>query len=322
MKKTMGLILTCVIVFGITLMAAQSASKPSGVTTIKGLDVWSGNLPTKGGNRFIILEQFDRDCGPTSAEMVLHYYGKWVTQRDIWDKGGIDTIHIGTFPNELDQALDRLGVPVHTYGGKNYAALEQYIGEDKPCIILLQQGLKAYHWVVVVGYDNRDRFLIADPNGFFEWWNKQKLDQYWGFRNASRRGLKSDFINGAVSQRAGPYTWIVPVASPPRKHFEPMWSVMKEAEITGRRKWNPLFKTEHWEHTFQLSARPDYYKVTGVKPAQIGSAGGKAQAWISGSKIEGNTVKVWGRVEYGKITRGKLWVVLRAYRKGALINPF
>ena len=321
MKRVRTLFFTCML-FGIALMPVQSSTKPSGVTTIRGLDVWAGNLPTKGGNRFIILEQFNRDCGPTSAEMVLHYYTKWVTQRDIWDKGGIHTIHIGTFPNELDQALDRLGVPVHTYGGKNYSALKHYIREDKPCIILLQKGLKAYHWVVVVGYDNRDRFLIADPNGYFKWWDLNKLDRYWGFRNGSARGLKSDFINGAVSQRAGPYTWIVPIASPPGKHFGPMWSVMKETQITGRRKWNPLFKTERWEHNFQLSARPDYYKVTGVKPAQLGNAGGTAQAWISGSKIEGSTIKVWGQVEYGKVTQGKLWVVLRAYRKGALLNLF
>ena len=318
MKRTISFILTLMLVFGITIISAWSGSKPRGVTTIRGLDVWSGNLPNRGGNRFIIFKQFDRDCGPTSAEMVFHYYGKWVTQRNIWDKGGIHTIHAGTFPGEIDQAFDKLGVPTDYYGGRNYPALKSYIRANKPCILLLQQGLKAYHWVVVVGYDNRDRFLIADPNGFFKWYDRIELDRQWGFRNARGHGVhKKAFINAAVSRYAGPYTWIVPKKSP-TGHFGGMWTEMAETEITGSRRWNPLFKTEYWERTFRFSARPDYIKVMGVKPAQIGNVGGTAQAWISGSKIEGNRVKVWGRVEYGKVTRGKLWVVVRTFEKSPI----
>ena len=314
MKRIMSFILTLMLVFVITtIISAQSRTKPKGVTTIRGLNNWSGNLPTKGGNSFIILKQFDNDCGPTSAEMLLHYYGKWVDQRNIWDHGDIHTVYAGTFPSEIDQAIDRLGAPTDIYGGANYSALRHWIRESKPCIILLQTGLKAYHWVVVVGYDNRDRFLIANPSGYFEWWGKSKLDQYWGWRNASGHGTSGDFINASVRQVANPYTWIVP-KDPPTNHFGPMWSKMKETEITGSRRWNPLFKTEGWERTFTFPARPDHYKVAGLKPAQIGNVGGTAQAWISGSKRVGNSIKVWGRVEYGKITRGKLWVVVRAYR--------
>ena len=316
------------------------ARPPKGVTTIDGFHSWDGNLPTKGGNNFIILEQFDRDCGPTSVEMVLHYYGyPGISQGAIWKKGDIHTIHVGTFPSELKQALDGLKVPVDWFVGANYSALKQYISQNKPCIILLQKGLKAYHWVVVVGYDNRDRFLIADPNGYFEWWGKHKLDSYWSFRNGSTRGLKSDFINATIRQFADPYTWIVPKKGPDWQNWRTnirsprppnsVWSQMRETEVTGSRKLNPLFKTERWERTFRFTARPGFYKVAGMKPSQIGSAGGTAQAWISGSKIEGNTVKVWGEIEYGRATRGKLWVVVRAYRntdidleKQLLIDPF
>jgi hypothetical protein len=94
-----------------------SDKRPSGVTTIGGLDYWSRNLPTKGGNSFIILEQFDNDCGPTSAEMVLYYYRKWFTQSDIWNKGDIYTVYAGTFPFELTQALNGLGVPAEVRNG-------------------------------------------------------------------------------------------------------------------------------------------------------------------------------------------------------------
>ena len=86
MKRQMRYILTSMLLFTMPLSFAQSDPKPQEVTTIGGLDIWNGYVPTRGGNSFIILEQFDRDCGPTSAEMLLHYYGKWVNQSDIWDK--------------------------------------------------------------------------------------------------------------------------------------------------------------------------------------------------------------------------------------------
>lgn len=297
---------------------------PKGVTAIGNTFInWRGDLPEKGGNDFIIMEQFDRDCGPTSVEMVLYYYGLLPGQRAIWDKGNIDTIHAGTFPNELSQALTKLGVPAAVRVGKNYSLLKARIRQNKPCIILLQQGLKAYHWVVVVGYDNRNRFLIADPNGYFEWWKKNKLDAYWGFRNASGHGTTGDFINAAVRTVASPYTSVVPKNPPTwkqRNQFPQAWSQMQETQITGSKRLNPLFQTEKWQHTFTFSTRPDFYAITGIIPSQIVTAAGTAKAWISGSKVVGNSIKVWGEVEYGAGTRGKLWVVVRAFRKG--IKPF
>ncbi|MCG9128089.1 hypothetical protein JT359_10860 [Candidatus Poribacteria bacterium] len=47
------------------------------------------NVPDVGGNAFIIHEQFDNNCGPTSVEMVLHYYAKFKTLAHIWATGGI-----------------------------------------------------------------------------------------------------------------------------------------------------------------------------------------------------------------------------------------
>ena len=333
--------------------------RPSGVTTIGGLDYWSRNLPTKGGNSFIILEQFDNDCGPTSAEMVLYYYHKWFTQRDIWNKGDIHTVYAGTFPGELKRAFDGLGVPVLrlSMGSADYAtnswlsreikkksrqpsanydpfpSLKRKIRQSKPCIILLQKGLEAYHWVVVVGYDNRDRFLIADPSGYFKWWEKDKLDKYWGFRKASGHGTKGDFYNATVRQFASPYTLVVP-KNPPKSHFEPMWSQMQETEVRGTSRanipnLNPLsdesgFRTEPWKHTFhfpQEYASPDYYIIACIKPSQLGTALGTAKGYVEGhlSTTKGE-ITVWGQIEYGNTTRGKLWIVVRVFRKG--IKPW
>lgn len=318
MKRQMRYILTSMLLFTITLISAQSDPKPAGVTTIGGLDIWNGYVPTRGGNSFIILEQFDRDCGPTSAEMLLHYYGKWVNQSDIWEKGDIHTVHAGTFPSELKEALDGLGVPVHWYHESSLTAVKSDIRESKPSIILLRFGAESYHWVIVVGYDNGDRYLIADPNGFFEWRHRDYLVPRWGFRRVSGQvpiGTFNVTSDDIIRLKADPYTRIVP-KRPPKGHWEPMWSEMKEIQITGSRSPNPLFQTQEWEYTFRFSATPDYHKVTGIKPAQFGNLGGTARAWISGSQIRGKTIKVWGEIEYGIVTRGKLWVVVRAYRKG------
>ena len=327
MKRTMRFISTLMLVYVITITSSSTQLlrfRPPGATTISNFVNWKGDLPEKGGNQFIILKQFDRDCGPTSAEMVLFYYGKLPGQRAIWDKGGIDTIHTGTFPSELKLALDGLGVPVHWYHESSLASIKSDIRENKPSLILLRFGAEGYHWVVVVGYDNRDRYLIADPNGFFEWLHRDYLNPRWGFRPVSGPAPSGAFgvtSDDFVRLKADPYTRIVPKRSP-TGHWEPMWSEMKEIQITGSRRLNPFFNTEGWEYTFRFPATPDYYKVTGIKPAQLGNLGGTAQAWISGSQIRGKTVKVWGQIEYGSVTRGKLWVVVRAYRKGALINPF
>lgn len=331
---------------------------PSGVTTIGGLDYWRGNRPTKGGNRFIILEQFDNDCGPTSAEMVFHYYGKRVSQSDIWNKGDIHTVRVGTFPGELKRAFNGLGVPVLwlSMGSADYVttdswlsreikrqsrqpsanydpfpALKRKIRQSKPCLILLQFGLKAYHWVVVVGYDNQDRFLIADPSGYFEWWEKKKLDKYWGFKNAYGHGIKRNFINATVRTKADPYTMIVP-KDPPKRHFEPMWSHMQVTEVRGKSRLNipnlnPFskkrgFRTERWQHTFHFPeeyASPDYSTVACMQPLQVRTAftKGHVEGHLSTTKGE---ITVWGQIEYGNTTRGKLWILVRVYRKG--IKPW
>ena len=352
MKWEKCFILTLILMFVIGLTSTYAGSKPRGVTTISGLDYWRVNLPTKGGNSFIILEQFDNDCGPTSAEMVLYYYGKWVNQRDIWDKGGIHTVVIGTFPGELKRALNGLGVPVLrlSMGSADYAtnswqsreikkqsrqpsanydpfpSLRRKIRQNRPPMILLRMGALAYHWVVVVGYDNQNRYLIADPSGFFEWWSKADLDIRWSFRKVKGPRTRGAFkVSGDdfVRMKADPYTMVVPKKSP-TSHWGPMWSDMQVTQVTGKSKLNwPTFKgfrTHRWQHTFYFPAEysdPDWYTLAAVTPAQVRTAGGTTKGWIEGSaKTSRGEITVWGQIEYGKTTRGKLWIVVRVFRKG------
>ena len=82
----------------------------------------SGGQPVDGSfrydgdnNHFILMRQYDNTCGTTSAEMLLHYYGKDVTQADIWEAGDIDTVDAGAWPGELRSALNGLGVTAKWY---------------------------------------------------------------------------------------------------------------------------------------------------------------------------------------------------------------
>ena len=158
------------------------------IVTIKGLPLdlsWfdpvaNGYTPHKGGNDFIMMEQFDKNCGPNSVQMLLYYHRKHRRLKDIWKAGGIHTVTFGTSPNELRQALNESGVPAHWYTNRTLDDLRRYIKGNRPPIMLLRLSNRGYHWVIAVGYDTRwDEFLIVDPNGHFKWWNADQLNANW-----------------------------------------------------------------------------------------------------------------------------------------------
>ena len=125
-------------------------------------------------NHFILMRQYDNTCGTTSAEMVLHYYGKDVTQADIWEAGDIDTVDAGAWPGELRSALNGLGVTAKWYHKLSLDRLKYYVRQNRPPIILLRFG-DFLHYVVVVGYNSNGDFLIADPNNLFRWLTSDEM---------------------------------------------------------------------------------------------------------------------------------------------------
>ena len=149
-----------------------SYGKGNEIVTIKGLPldltrfdpIANGYIPHKGGNDFIMMEQFNKNCGPNSVQMLLYYYKKHRRLKDIWKAGGIETVAFGTSSIELRQALNVLGVPAHWYTNRTLDDVRRYIKDNRPPIMLLRLSNTGYHWVVAVGYDTRwDEFLIADP---------------------------------------------------------------------------------------------------------------------------------------------------------------
>ena len=72
-----------------TLINGLVIDKSRMVQYVRKGEVIANSFKYYGDNHFLLLDQFKSTCGPTSAEMVLHYYGKEVGQAEIWDKGGI-----------------------------------------------------------------------------------------------------------------------------------------------------------------------------------------------------------------------------------------
>ena len=280
-------------------------------------------IPNSGGNAFILFEQYSTTCGTTSLEMVLHYYGINVTLPNIWQAGGIHSVELGTWPSEMQQALNGLGVPSDWYKLEDdpFGYLRYYVDQDRPPCILLKivdRSDVSYHWVVVVGYNPKtDEYLIADPSPpEFEWYKRRDLDELWGFKGIPKtRGRYSGPITKgwwkewATDFAASPYTVIVPQSAQPRSHFPAYWSEMKGFTMTGTGRVGGT--TRGWEKTLTFNHKFDLYRVDVI---ELLSSAGTAE--LGGyRKVGEKSVKLWGRIEDGLFLRGRMWVIVRVFRK-------
>ncbi len=116
------------------------------------------------------LEQPDDiTCGPTSAAMLLSYYGKSATPREVavrtrtkwfrWDGEDVGM----TAPMYVAVALGHFGVPstVRRGGVEN---LKHFISTGRPPVVLVRSGNTTWHYVVAFAY-TADQFVVADPGG-------------------------------------------------------------------------------------------------------------------------------------------------------------
>lgn len=107
-------------------------------------------------------------CGPTSAAMLLTWYGQPHTCRTVephtmtrWFR--YDGQDIGmTPPDYIASALTRFGVPAKLRRG-SYDNLQHYVAHRRPVIALVRSGDMTWHYLVVIGYD-RDYVYTADPS--------------------------------------------------------------------------------------------------------------------------------------------------------------
>ena len=294
------------------------------IVTIEGLPldftqfdrIANGYIPHKGGNDFIILKQFNNNCGPNSVQMLLYYHRKHRRLKDIWKAGDIHTVEFGTSPSELRKALNKSGVPAHWYTGKTLDDLRRYIDANRPPIMLLRMSNASYHWVVAVGYDTRwDEFLIADPNGRFKWWKAETLNDRWSlewlpeYDTAGEVWYEFQLDTRLFNQfhlKSG--TVIVPLEAPSfETNYPPYWSDRQAIEVYGeikfrggKREWEKLL-------TFQNPV-----SVVQISDIQLLTSTGKASVdgW---ERTNDHSIRLWGEIEDGWLLRGRMWVITRTF---------
>ena len=282
------------------------------------------NIPDNGGNSFIILKQYLTNCGPTSVEMVLHYYGITAGMSDVWREGGIHNVDIGTFPGEIKQALNGLGIPSLWLDDDSanydpFPDLKRFIRESRPPILLLRFGANSWHWVVGVGYNDAGDILTADPNGAFKWYSRNEMDRYWSLEETDDNPLFGTIVTGSaiLVARTDPYIMIVP-KDPPTRHFPPVWATMWAYSKSGK-GFFAVGKMRNWSRTVSFTYPFDRYTVAAVQPLKFDLRKGQfnpqlGKASITGSeKVGDRSVKVSGKVQDWPLL-SSVWVIIRAYR--------
>ena len=294
------------------------------IVTIKGLPldlsrfdtVANGYIPHKGGNDFILMEQFDKNCGPNSVQMLLYYHRKHRRLKAIWQAADIDTVTFGTVPSELRQALNELGVPAHWYSRRTLDNLRRYIDENRPPIMLLRLSNRGYHWVVAVGYDTRwDEFLIADPNGHFKWWTAEQLSANWSlewlpeFETNEEEWYEFQVDIGLINNiHLNPHTVIVPLEAPSfETSYLDYWSDMQAIEIYGDLEFRG--GTREWEETLTFQ---NPFSIVQVSDIELLTSTGTARVdgW---ERLNNRSLRLWGTIEDGWFLRGRMWVIVRTF---------
>jgi len=135
-----------------------------------------------------LAEQPDNiTCGPTSAIMILRYYGIEASLSDVKKKTKTVwyTSHGKDFgmtaPALIQNALMSYGLN----GRLNYAGIDRLknlVARGKPCIVLVRSGEWNWHYVVVTGYE-RDVIYFANPaSGKIEGLVVEEFEKAWNWQ--------------------------------------------------------------------------------------------------------------------------------------------
>ena len=254
-------------------------------------------LPLEKGNHFEIYEQDGDTCGHYSAMMLLHYYGvKFRTPKLGEETFGklagffsMGNILPGTSQSEMIRGLsESLPVDIELFAAReNFPnkkpddVLRDMVSQSRPPILLIRLGNYQFHYVVVVGYDTEtDKFLIADPNGYFYWQNYDKkteniersgtvqkkeclpaLKEAWGLESEVRESCYDDSwlkdrlwkIGDLVDFSQKDYQMLVPTAAPSYHH--------RESETHQIYKVNHDKKWENHEWVMSFSRTVSHYHL-------------------------------------------------------------
>jgi hypothetical protein len=144
------------------------------------------------GSRFLdnfptMTQPDDISCGPTSAAMVLKWYGIQAGIERCKTKSGTRWFEAGntkvgmTLPSGVADCLNSFGLPSRVVSG-SIDSIMQYIDQKRPPILLVRSGVKTWHWLVAIGYsEGGAKIKLSDPSGRQWTINRGTLDAAWIF---------------------------------------------------------------------------------------------------------------------------------------------
>lgn len=160
-------------------------------------------------NNFPVEQQPDGiTCGPTSAALVLRHYGQDVSVDEIkqltkthWYGQSGNEVGM-TAPDYITSALKQKGLKA-SLKNDDLNELKFEVSQNRPVIVLVRSGKKTWHYMVAIGYNEKD-MIFSDPGGgyhrtvsnddFLRAWNHDGNCSGEDYRADSIFGKTSDYM--------------------------------------------------------------------------------------------------------------------------------
>jgi hypothetical protein len=166
--KVMKIIKTALMVTVFLAISTGCATDPP----IKNPQISKSNLPQAYFIENVpTYKQGYNECGPTSLQMVMSFYGKSLTKGEI-----VKSVFMkswGTPISEMESYARRQKFGIYSFYGWREGKMKYLIAQGYPLIVLGEIPSNWYpdgsyagigHYVVVVGYDDTEKkFVINDP---------------------------------------------------------------------------------------------------------------------------------------------------------------
>ena len=299
----------------------KTSQVQSDFTLRKYLFIGSRQFIDRNSKHFELYDQGDTwFCGSTSARMLLRYYGVEIGLAEFNNISGFaGRPKIAITPDEMRSGLGLLPVKIKKYYGTKSrprdAALREYISQNRPPIVLLRvdPGV-GHHYVFVVGYDTKhNKFLIADPNGYFHWMPWKYLKGCWElsrtawkeymddnspdkFKDSKKDGKSEDevwktdnFLSAAVNwsvkalNHINKYTMLVPENAPPYHHLE---------SYTFENTFAIRFTNQKWTREITVAGPIVHWNSATMNMANLKYSSEGNKITVSGKVIKNHTTEV------------------------------
>ena len=232
-------------------------------------------------------------CGPTSAVMVLGLYGKDVGLETMTRAARTSYFDVKipgtatkmftfkksdwgyTNPNHLRDALNRY-VRVSKKENASVQDIARAIQQNKPVIVLVRNGMKSFHYFIIVGYvtnvtNNEKRvthWRIVDTNGSSpELISHKDFKKSWDFKPVDYKNGHEEYFKCTTCKGDGSH-WTKCVTCSGTGKWSAFGGWTKCVACSGSGKWSakcPICQGDGEIHDFILDA----VKLAGVKKRTI-----------------------------------------------------